>query len=159
MSPGRPSQMLTVAELFGCSGGMAEGFRRAQIPITWSVDWDADACESYASNLGHAPIQMDVRDLLRLLEGGWRPPPLDLLVADPPCTPWSTAGRKRGLDDPRDMLRPTIAIIELLKPRAYLIGNVPGLQHANAWVARQGSGGPKGPPPRSCERRPPWAAG
>ena len=132
-----PSQMPAVIELFGCSGGMAEGFRRARIPTTWSVDWGADACESYTTNLGYAPIRMDVRDLLRLLEGGWRPPPLDLLVADPPCTPWSTAGRKRGLDDPRDMLRPTIAIIELLKPRAYLIGNVPGLQHANAWPVAQ----------------------
>ena len=115
-------------ELNPCSGGMAEGFRRAGITFSWAFDWDPDACASYESNLGHRPIQMDIRDLLRLVAGGWRPAErLDLLVADPPCTPWSRAGKREGLDDDRDMLRDTVALIGLLQPRCWLIGNVPGL--------------------------------
>ena len=35
---------LFVLELFSCSGGMAEGFRRAGLPITMAFDYDADAC-------------------------------------------------------------------------------------------------------------------
>jgi len=59
---------------------------------------------------------------------GWSPGgELDLLVADPPCTPWSRAGKRLGLDDERDMLRETCELIRHLRPRHFLIGNVPGL--------------------------------
>jgi DNA (cytosine-5)-methyltransferase 1 len=115
-------------ELFSCSGGLAEGFRRAGITFQHVVDWDKDACTSYEANLGHRPYRMDVRDLLRMAETGWSPGHLDLLVADPPCTQWSTAGKRKGLLDERDTLLPTIALIRLLRPRAFLIGNVPGLE-------------------------------
>src|SRR5437588_491948 len=80
------------------------------------------------ATLGHRPVQLDARDLLRMVGLGWRPGGIELLVADPPCTPWSRAGKKRGLDDERDMLEPTCELIRLLKPQAYLIGNIPGLQ-------------------------------
>ncbi|HEY4119740.1 MAG TPA: DNA cytosine methyltransferase [Byssovorax sp.] len=116
---------------------MAEGFRRAGLRFDAAFDWSADACDSYGENLGHRPTQMDVRDLLRLVRGGWSPGDVDLLVADPPCTPWSRAGKRRGLDDERDMLRATVALISLLRPRAYLIGNVPGLQDSTAWPVVQ----------------------
>jgi site-specific DNA-cytosine methylase len=120
-------------ELFSCSGGMAEGFRRAGINFDYVFDYDADACDSYDHNLGHRPIQMDVRDLLRMVRTGWRPGAIGLLVADPPCTPWSRAGKRLGTEDERDMLEDTADLIRLLRPRAYLIGNVPGLQDETTW--------------------------
>lgn len=128
---------MRAVELFGCSGGMAEGFRRAGVVFDLVYDRDPDACDSYAHNLGHDPIRLDVRDLLRMVEAGWSLGPLDLLVADPPCTPWSRAGKRRGLQDERDMLRVTVALIQQLQPRAYLIGNVPGLQDASQWSVVQ----------------------
>lgn len=120
-------------ELFPCSGGMAEGFRRAGVAFDFAFDYSADACDSYEMNLGHRPVQIDVHDLLRMARAGWSPGPIDLLVADPPCTPWSRAGKRQGTDDERDMLETTIALIEILRPRAYLIGNVPGLDDAPNW--------------------------
>lgn len=129
---------MTALELFGCSGGMAEGFRRAGVRFDVVVDYDEDAVASYEANHGHRPIRMDVRDLLRLVEDGWRPAgALDLLVADPPCTPWSRAGKREGLADERDMLTQTCRLITLLRPRAFLIGNVPGLEDTPAWGAVQ----------------------
>lgn len=114
-------------EIFGCSGGMAEGFRRAGITFELAIDKSPDAVQSYTRNLGHAPVQIDVHDFLRLLElGGWSAP-VDLIVADPPCTPWSTAGKRMGLDDERDCLVVTVEIIRRLRPDTFLIGNVPGL--------------------------------
>ena len=124
-------------ELFGCAGGMAEGFRRAGVRFDLVVDASQDACASYHANLGHRPVQMDVRDLLRLAEGGWRPPPIWLLVADPPCTPWSRAGTRMGLDDERDMLTATVRLIELWRPASYLIANVPGLVDGPHWPVVQ----------------------
>lgn len=116
-------------ELFCCAGGMAEGFRRAGIEFEAAFDFDRDACDSYTHNLGQRPIQLDVRDLLRIaqLSATSHLPRIDLLVADPPCTPWSRAGKRRGLSDDRDMLGVTVSLLELWKPVCWLIGNVPGL--------------------------------
>jgi DNA-cytosine methyltransferase len=129
---------VTSIELFSCSGGMAEGFRRAGHVFDWIFDYDKDAVDSYEKNLGHRPVQMDVHDLLRMVKGGWSPPgQLDLIVADPPCSPYSRAGKRKGTEDARDMLPETCEIIRLLRPRAYLIGNVPGLQDATQWSTVQ----------------------
>ncbi len=136
-------------ELFPYSGGMAEGFRRAGIEFDLAFDHDPDACASYEANLGHRPVQMDARDLLRMVRAGWQPtnlitdgsgdpflrvaPNVDLLVADPPCTPWSRAGKRQGTGDERDMILITVELIHLLRPRCYLIGNVPGLDDEPNW--------------------------
>lgn len=130
-------------EIFSCSGGMSEGFRRAGIVFDMVIDKDPAACASYGRNHGHRPLQMDVNDFARMVRGGWRPPaPIDLFVADPPCTPWSRAGKREGREDERDCLEVTAELITLLRPRAYLIGNVPGLQdQTNWWVVQEVIGG------------------
>lgn len=112
---------------------MAEGFRRAGIVFDCVFDKDANAVASYETNLGHRPVQMDVRDLLAMVQKGWGVGQVDLVVADPPCTPWSRSGSRKGLEDPRDMIRETAELIAELRPRAYLIGNVPGLQDETSW--------------------------
>lgn len=115
-------------EIFSCAGGMGEGFRRAGLVFDMMVDFEEEHCDSYETNLGHRPINMDARDLLRMLEMGWRPPrPVRFVCGDPPCVSWSRAGKRLGVNDPRDMLEGTCRIIALLQPQAYLIGNVPGL--------------------------------
>lgn len=113
-------------ELFSCAGGMAEGFRRAGVTFDMAVDFAEDHCDSYETNIGHRPIRMDARDLLRMVNLGWRAE-IDLLVADPPCTPWSRAGKRLGTRDERDMLEVTCELIAEIAPRRYLISNVPGL--------------------------------
>lgn len=121
-------------ELFSCSGGMAEGFRRAGILFDVVVDYDEDARASYEANLGHRPIGADVHDLVELARNGFGPRgEVELLVADPPCTPWSRAGKRLGLEDDRDMLRETAELVRLWRPQSYLIGNIPGLQDASSW--------------------------
>ena len=124
-------------EICCCSGGMALGFRRAGIEFSHAFDKDPEAVASYEANLGHRPILIDVHDLLRMLErrSVFIPGAVDLIVADPPCVPWSTAGLQKGLDDERDCLRPIIEIVKILRPRAFLLGNVPGLEHANSQSA------------------------
>lgn len=114
-----------VVELFSASGALAYGFRRAGIEIDLAIDRDPHACASYAANLGQRPVQIDVRDLLRMR---WNPGPIDLLVADPPCAMWSRAGKRLGEADERDMLGATVELIRLLRPTRYLIGNIPGLE-------------------------------
>jgi DNA (cytosine-5)-methyltransferase 1 len=123
--------LLRAIELFCASGALALGFRRAGIEFDIAIDSDANACASYEANLGRRPIRMDVRDWLRLLHYGFTGASFDLLVADPPCAPWSRAGKRKGLSDPRDLIAETVEIIRMLRPRAFLIGNVPGLDDAS----------------------------
>lgn len=114
-------------EFFSCAGGMAAGFRAAGIEFDIAVDFAPDHCDSYERNIGHRPIAMDVRDTLRLVRAGHLRWDVDLLVADPPCTPWSRAGKRLGTADERDMLEVTCDLIAALRPRRYVIGNIPGL--------------------------------
>jgi DNA (cytosine-5)-methyltransferase 1 len=117
---------------------MALGFRRAGIEFDLAVDQDPDACESYARNMGERPVQLDAADLLRMARTGWRPAEqVGLLVADPPCTPWSRAGKRKGLNDARDMLRTTVALIAELQPTCWVLGNVPGLDDEPNWPVVQ----------------------
>lgn len=122
-----------ILEIFSCSGGMAEGLRRAGLTPDMAFDFDADARESYARNLGHRPIGLDARDLMRMVDAGWSPGPVNLFIADPPCTPWSRAGKRLGQSDERDMLAVTVDIIRALQPRFWLIANVPGLDDGPNW--------------------------
>lgn len=129
-------------ELFPCSGGMARGFRDAGIEFDLAIEWEADHCDSYERNMGHRPVQMDVRDLLRMAKLGAFRPDVDLLIADPPCTPWSRAGKRLGTEDDRDMLAITCEIIAELRPLRYLIGNVPGLDDStNLGIVQRHIGG------------------
>ena len=116
-------------ELFPCAGGFAEGFRRAGVTFDLAIELEGDHCSSYEANLKHRPIRMDAHDFYRLIcTGTWRPQKrVRLLVADPPCTPWSRSGKREGLLDPRDCLALTCNLIRELRPDVYLIGNVPGL--------------------------------
>ena len=98
-----------------------------------AVDYDPNACESHARNIGLRPIQMDIRDLLRMARLGVFGGHINLFVADPPCTPWSMAGERKGLEDERDLLRETVELIIILKPTCWLIGNVPGLDKGDNW--------------------------
>lgn len=120
-------------ELFPCSGGMSEGFRRAGIAFDLCFDLDENACASHETNLGTRPIQCNVQDLPRLLQHMHLREPVDLLVADPPCTPWSRAGSRNGTADDRDCLEVTCDLIRELQPTAWLIANVPGLDDATNW--------------------------
>lgn len=118
---------MMILELFSGAGGLSLGFRRAGLPPTLVVDSSPDACESYARNFGVEPLAVDVRHLLAFVRHlhGWID--IDLLIADPPCTPWSRAGKREGQADPRDMLSPTVELVRALQPKAFLICNIPGL--------------------------------
>ena len=130
-------------ELFCCAGGMAHGFLRGGIVFDRAIDFAPDHCASYTRNLGHAPLCADARVLLEHARNGklkgWH---VDLLVADPPCTPWSRAGKRLGTSDQRDMLQVTCEIIAALRPRRFLIGNVPGLDDdTNLHIVQRHIGG------------------
>lgn len=71
-------------------------------------------------------------------------PDFDVITAGVPCQPFSVAGKRKGLADPRGMplWRALFNIVEVKRPKVVLIENVKGLLSSNggrdfAWVLVQ----------------------
>ena len=62
---------------------------------------------------------------------GIHPGEIDVLVGGPPCQTFSTAGRRKGVEDPRGtLLWDFLRFVEGLKPKFFLMENVRGLLSA-----------------------------
>lgn len=73
--------------------------------------------------------QLQPEALLEML--GLEPGELDLLVGGPPCQSFSTAGKRKGVEDPRGTLVWSfLHFVEVLQPRFFLMENVRGLLSA-----------------------------
>ncbi|RYF57653.1 MAG: DNA cytosine methyltransferase [Comamonadaceae bacterium] len=88
-----------ILELFAGAGGWSEGLRRAGI-ITEidGIEWNKDACAT-ARAAGHPRFQADVSQVdphdYQSIDG---------IIASPPCTGFSPAGKGRGREDARLLL-------------------------------------------------------
>jgi DNA (cytosine-5)-methyltransferase 1 len=124
---------LKVIDLFSGSGGSALGFREAGFPIKVAVDIDKLASESFKLNFPEAFVftsdisTLSGKQLLRA--GSIRDGKEVLLLACPPCQGFSSARRvSQRINDPRNRLvNEFLRIVEEIKPRAFVLENVPGL--------------------------------
>ncbi|MDR3153988.1 MAG: DNA cytosine methyltransferase [Deltaproteobacteria bacterium] len=115
---GRPRLL----SLFSGCGGLDLGFEQAGFRLAWANDHDAAARAVYSLNLG----EIDPRDILEIRDG--EIPDGDVLAAGFPCQPFSNAGSRKGVNDPRGMLyKECLRIIAAKMPKAVLFENVKGL--------------------------------
>ena len=134
----------TVIDLFAGAGGSSEGFARAGFKMLAAVEVDEMAARTYRLNHPSVPeervIVQDIRTMarsaLRRLAGNKR---LDVLAGSPPCQGFSSAGFRskktllgyRPGEDDRNLLYETMVEAALvLRPRLFLMENVPGMKSA-----------------------------
>jgi len=108
-------------ELFAGAGGAALGLEAAGFEHLACVEWDEDACATLEA-AGLPAVRGDVRDLS--LYVGMAP---DLLWSSFPCQAWSTAGKRKGAQDERNMWPATEAAIDFTGPTWFVGENVVGL--------------------------------
>lgn len=111
-----------LVSLFSGCGGMDVGFTKAGFANVWANDFDQDAQKIYSLNLG--PI--DPRDIREI--NASEIPDCEILTAGFPCQPFSNAGLRRGVDDPRGTLyKECLRIIDAKRPSVIVFENVKGL--------------------------------
>lgn len=137
----KPLSIGLFAGAFGLDLGMElENFQTVSV-----VEIDPDSTKTIKLNLPHlaqSAIPRDIRSVSAktlLEEGGnflnlGRPlkaGEVDLVTGGPPCQPFSTAGNRQSVGDPRGSLfMDFIRIVEEVRPRFFLMENVKGLLSA-----------------------------
>lgn len=128
-----------VVSLFSGAMGLDIGLEKTgRYEILACVELMRPFCETIKRNVelgrtGGAP-KVFCRDIAGLsideflLETGIKPGEIDLLVGGPPCQSFSTAGRRKSVQDPRGtLLWHFLRFVEGLQPRFFIMENVRGL--------------------------------
>ncbi|RIK76827.1 MAG: DNA (cytosine-5-)-methyltransferase [Planctomycetota bacterium] len=107
-------------ELFSGIGGFRVAADTCAIKTTFANDIDPLACKVYRDHFGDGVLhEGDVRGLVAAI------PRHDLLTAGFPCQPFSSAGKKRGIRDPRGTLFEVIVdVVRTHRPRWFVLENV-----------------------------------
>ena len=120
------SKDFTFIDLFAGIGGMRLGFESAGGKCLLTSDIDTLALETYKENFHPRHAHTYAGDIFKLASKDV--PKHDVLLAGFPCQPYSLAGLRKGLDDPRGtVFLEIIRILEDKKPQAFLLENVKGL--------------------------------
>jgi DNA (cytosine-5)-methyltransferase 1 len=97
------------------------------------VEWD-NYCQRIISQrildgiLDEAPIFCDVRAFISEGYAASYTGMVDVITAGFPCQPFSVAGKRKGVDDERNMWPATADVIRIVRPRFVLLENVPGIR-------------------------------
>ena len=129
----------TALDLFSGCGGLTLGLKQGGFKVLGAVDIDPLSVETYRANHKEVTVwDTDIRDLAPAqIQStlGIEPGDLDLVAACPPCQGFSTMRTLNGalvVDDPRnDLLLEILRFVDVLRPRAVMIENVPGLAQDN----------------------------
>lgn len=131
-------QKLTAIDLFSGAGGFSLAAHNAGVDVLAAIEFDQHAAETYKHNLVDrldAKTQVYAKDItefdidLLLNDIGIKKGSLDILLGGPPCQGFSSHRiNDSGKDDPRnDLLIRYFDFVEHLKPKSFLVENVPGL--------------------------------
>ncbi|RWC46088.1 MAG: DNA cytosine methyltransferase [Mesorhizobium sp.] len=122
----------TAVSLFSGCGGFCEGIKLAGFDIRVAVEYDKYACETYRANFPDTPLfEGDIHNFLgrhakehrKRYELG----DIDLVFGGPPCQGYSQIGPRDLRDDRNELYREYARVVTELKPRMFLLENVPNL--------------------------------
>jgi DNA (cytosine-5)-methyltransferase 1 len=112
---------LTVGSLFSGIGGLDLGLERAGMNVIWQSEIDPYACRVLSKHWPEVINHGNIKEI------NWqeveRP---DVICGGYPCQPFSTAGKRRGEEDPRHLWPWVRTAISELRPRYAILENVRG---------------------------------
>lgn len=113
--------------------GLDIGLSKAGLHVVIGQDFEPACVETMKAN-GHKVLGGDIRNIepetMLQLSGLHKGEPF-LICGGPPCQPFSTAGKRLGINDPRGSLfMDYIRMIDYIRPRFFIMENVKGLMSA-----------------------------
>ena len=129
---------LTFIDLFCGAGGLTLGFEQAGFTPLLGVDTDARALNSYRANFpDSATLRADVSDVSRTeVLVAADAVMATVVVGGPPCSGFSSGGRRRADDVRNDLLKAFARAVAEISPDYFVLENVPGLLDPHATSAR-----------------------
>jgi len=124
-----------VVSLFSGAMGLDLGLMSAGLHVAVSQDYDKWCVETIRRN-GHVAVEGDIRELISndpsceflLSPAKLRREDVFAVVGGPPCQSFSTAGRRKGVEDERGTLyEQFLHVVTTIRPRFFVMENVKGL--------------------------------
>ena len=127
-----------VIDLFAGVGGLSLGFEKKGFDVVLANEYDASIATSYIAN--HKNTKMIVGDITSLdLEDtfGKLAGTIDVVIGGPPCQGFSQKGQRKTIHDERNFLfKYYVSVVELVKPKYFVMENVPNLLTAEGGYFR-----------------------
>jgi len=131
----RVEEEFTVISLFTGAYGLDLGFELAGFRVTVTLDISEDSYKNLNANRPKIPFllgdikQFSTADILK--EAGLKPGEVDVITGGPPCQPFSPAGKRQSLKDPRAApLMDFIRVVKEARPKVFVMEEVPGILSA-----------------------------
>ena len=122
-----------VISFFSGAMGLDIGLSKAGLNVVIGQDFEPVCVETMKAN-GHKVLGGDIRDIdpKTILElSGLQVGEPFMICGGPPCQPFSTAGKRLGINDPRGSLfMDFIRMIDYIRPRFFVMENVKGIKSA-----------------------------
>lgn len=124
----------SVIDLFAGVGGLSLGFEKQGFDVIVANEYDASIAAAYSENHKHTKMivgditSLDLQEVFGAYAGK-----IDVIVGGPPCQGFSQKGQRKTIHDKRNFLfKYYVAVVELIKPRYFVMENVPNLLTAEA---------------------------
>lgn len=128
-----------VIDLFAGVGGLSLGFEKNGFDVILANEYDASIAASYEKN--HRDTKMIIGDITSLdLEEIFKPykGKIDVVIGGPPCQGFSQKGKRKTIHDERNFLfKYYVKVVELIKPKYFVMENVPNLLTAESGYFRE----------------------
>jgi len=118
----------TVIDLFSGCGGLSYGLQEAGFDVLLGIDNWQNSLDTFLYNHKNAKIlegdisEVDSKEIKKI--AGKK---IDVIVGGPPCQGFSLSGPRNFYDKRNRLYIEFLRIVKDLKPKAFLIENVPGL--------------------------------
>ena len=128
-----------VIDLFAGVGGLSIGFEKCGFDVILANEYDPSIAAAYEMN--HKGTKMIVGDITALdLEKtfGSYEGKVDVVIGGPPCQGFSQKGQRKTIHDERNFLfKYYVRVVGLVKPRYFVMENVPNLLTAEGGYFRK----------------------
>jgi DNA (cytosine-5)-methyltransferase 1 len=112
---------VSVVSLFVGCGGLDFGFVQSGYSLAWANEISADAANSFEQLNKHKVVVGDIWNVMDQI------PASDVVIGGPPCQSFSLVGKRADNDERGQLVFAFQQVIERLRPKAFVMENVPGL--------------------------------